>query len=1069
VNIVTISSAFKKRINHLRFALIMLIAVLSTYATADMLSVSYPVTTATESGTHPNIKFSFERLSDPIRPVTKYVVEWYPAGYPGWSMEQSASMATNPYIWIMGYAAANSEYKAQVIAYDSGNVEIGRTNLFTFKGENNRTLTFNTTMAYTGAQVSPEPTAIMQVSDGGPTRCVPMSPSTECEISVDIQHSNALDGATLYKDEETWSSLGLSTGTSTEHWTLDLSAEEGGAHYSVRAEYEGALIEIASLDLVKADSSYQLTYIEAECVFAANDDACEPELAWDVPQSDVCIFKNGENFFCLPDGFIQGSSSNIDTSEIALYTLRDNQTNELLAQVTTYPLNIASSTPCFNVTPDANALSQTLILFKEESGLPGVELASYQQPDGEICWGDHGWASEQATDKPLEINQTYYWQVKIENEGTPAAYSEMNRLITRPNIVMVYADDLGWNDVNTGLGNTTDTININTPKIKELADQGVVFSNAYANAANCSPSRASLMTGSYTPAHGVYSVSTTDSYVQIPEDFQDDLLAKQLQGMGYETAMLGKWHLQKGLRLETEASGPTVDAEDRTTPVNSGFTYNIGGGAAGKPFEYEADTNGEFFGQVAGVLPKLMVEYRDGSEISEIKKLAPVAIGETVDGLSDDLTGSLTVYAKKYLQGESFSPGYGMAEISRNKGKPFFLYFSHYAPHVQGATPLASKHCDKGNQAGTDHVDYVWSSADIVCLIKTVDTSLGEVQKSLNGENGSLNISDSTYLMFTSDNGMHRNWVEEWKKTKDDLNDEDKLYDEDKLLKGSKTFFSEAGIREPLIIKGPNIKPGLSDAPVIGSDLYATILGLAGNNVSEFDRAKAFLMNEEINVTKAFQNSVDLRGELGITGVEGVSTSRPLFWYTPVVHHNNLDNLKGAAMVVQKTIQGKNYKLISYFYPNKRTNSLDSEEETLPFEFYNLSVDPQEKCNLAVGTEVNADPNRDPSCGTPKWAAYIGDMSDMATEMCDFLNFTDLSVTNPDGFSIQMAKKFNLTNGSIVKMYDFVDPAKLVSFNNDEDKERAMAPWLIDPTDPADSIKQKWVSDVEEPLMYCGM
>ena len=119
-----------------------------------------------------------------------------------------------------------------------------------------------------------------------------------------------------------------------------------------------------------------------------------------------------------------------------------------------------------------------------------------------------------------------------------------------PNVVMIVVDDLGWADVAyNGHGNP-----FKTPNIDKLAANGLVFSEAYAGAANCAPSRAVLMSGQYTPRHGIYTVSPSDrgddkTRRLIPVENTDALpksvltLAEFLRANGYTTGHFGKWHL----------------------------------------------------------------------------------------------------------------------------------------------------------------------------------------------------------------------------------------------------------------------------------------------------------------------------------------------------------------------------------------------------------------------------------------------------------------------------------------------------------------------------------------------
>jgi aminopeptidase N len=119
----------------------------------------------------------------------------------------------------------------------------------------------------------------------------------------------------------------------------------------------------------------------------------------------------------------------------------------------------------------------------------------------------------------------------------------------RPNIVFIFIDDLGWKDVGY-MGSKY----YETPTIDKLARQGMMFTNAYANAANCAPSRASLLCGQYSPRHGVYTVASSargkSEYRRlIPIENRSDVdlakitIAEALRNAGYASAAIGKWHI----------------------------------------------------------------------------------------------------------------------------------------------------------------------------------------------------------------------------------------------------------------------------------------------------------------------------------------------------------------------------------------------------------------------------------------------------------------------------------------------------------------------------------------------
>ena len=130
-----------------------------------------------------------------------------------------------------------------------------------------------------------------------------------------------------------------------------------------------------------------------------------------------------------------------------------------------------------------------------------------------------------------------------------AALHAADAAIKKPNIVLILADDLGWKDVGY-----QGTDFMETPNIDRLAREGMVFTAGYAGAGNCAPSRACLISGTYTPRHGVYAVGSTDRgpkqsqrLVPIPNKSglakENITVADALKASGYATGIFGKWHL----------------------------------------------------------------------------------------------------------------------------------------------------------------------------------------------------------------------------------------------------------------------------------------------------------------------------------------------------------------------------------------------------------------------------------------------------------------------------------------------------------------------------------------------
>lgn len=263
--------------------------------------------------------------------------------------------------------------------------------------------------------------------------------------------------------------------------------------------------------------------------------------------------------------------------------------------------------------------------------------------------------------------------------------------VKQPNIVFLLADDLGW----TGLGCYGSTF-YETPNIDLLAKDGVQFTSAYSAAANCAPSRASIMSGQYTPKHGVLYVGPGDYQVKakrktgnlkrfrmiqprgetvLPTDYQT--LAECLNDAGYRTAMYGKWHL----------------GAKENHPGKRGFDVAIE--SHGKHFGFRTDPD---------------VEHADDQYLS--------------DFLSDQATGFI--------------------EESAEAKKPFFLYYADFLVHK----PFEAKERYLKEFAGKEPSP-TQKSPMAAAMIKSLDDSVGKILDALD-EQG---LSEDTLVVFTSDNG----------------------------------------------------------------------------------------------------------------------------------------------------------------------------------------------------------------------------------------------------------------------------------------------------------------------------
>lgn len=265
--------------------------------------------------------------------------------------------------------------------------------------------------------------------------------------------------------------------------------------------------------------------------------------------------------------------------------------------------------------------------------------------------------------------------------------------IAKPNIVLINIDDLGWCDVGF-MGSKY----YETPNIDKLASQGMIFTNAYAAAANCAPSRACLMSGQWTQRHGIYTVANSDrgkskdrKLIPTPNNEYlpaDNLVIPQvLKKAGYTTCLAGKWHL----------------SDD---PADFGFDVNIGGCHAGN--------TGSYYPPYKGIPLK-----------------AP----------SDDyyLTNLIMDKALDF--------------VSSVKGSPFFLYYAPYAVHtpIQAVKGLLPKYAEKAEWNGQNNPDYA-------TMIENLDAQIGRLIDLL-AKTGKL---DNTFILLTSDNGGVYTITKQW-------------------------------------------------------------------------------------------------------------------------------------------------------------------------------------------------------------------------------------------------------------------------------------------------------------------
>ncbi len=348
---------------------------------------------------------------------------------------------------------------------------------------------------------------------------------------------------------------------------------------------------------------------------------------------------------------------------------------------------------------------------------------------------------------------------------------------SRPNVLFILADDLGYHDLSVMGSNFYET-----PNIDRIATEGMMFTNGYAACQVSSPSRASIMTGKFPARHGITEWIGAASGEQwrkhkrynklLPADYTHELssdyftLPEAMREAGYKTFFAGKWH------IGGEGSWPT----------DHGFDINIGGWDAGSPI-------GGYFDPYKN--PNL--ENRQPGE-----NLSMRLARETVQFLNEN------------------NP--------QETGQPIFAFLSFYAVHgpIQASQVKWQKYRDKADSLGIADSGYemgallptrlVQDNPIYAGLIEAMDDAVDYVLSSLE----ELGLDENTIIVFTSDNGG--------------VVAGDDYSTSNLPLRSGKGNQFEGGIREPYFIKVPGVtvRGQVSDVPASGTDFYPTILDLIG-------------------------------------------------------------------------------------------------------------------------------------------------------------------------------------------------------------------------------------------------
>jgi len=366
----------------------------------------------------------------------------------------------------------------------------------------------------------------------------------------------------------------------------------------------------------------------------------------------------------------------------------------------------------------------------------------------------------------------------------------------KPNIVFIMTDDQAWNV----LGKDGRYPFLKTPNIDRIAEEGLVFENAFVTTSLCSPSRACYMTGCYAHTHGVYINSHGDPDPKAP------FLPKALQEAGYETAFLGKWHMKHG-------------AEPR-----EGFDYWLSFDGQGKYIDPPLNENGREFkekGYMTDILTKYAMRWM---EKPKEKPFCLFLWHKAVHGPFTPAPRDSSAFADAQIP--EYENWYDDMEDKPEwlrRGWKYGVHNQHWKDSEGKPVP------DKIDPAPWDPQNPRWMN--YLRAMLAVDKSTGDIRKCLED----LKIMDNTVLVYGSDNGFFLGAHQ----------------------RGDKRLMYEESLRVPLIIRYPElIKSGdKNSAMVLSIDVAPTMLELAGGTIPKEMQGNSLvplLKNEPVNWRESF-------------------------------------------------------------------------------------------------------------------------------------------------------------------------------------------------------------------------
>jgi len=381
-----------------------------------------------------------------------------------------------------------------------------------------------------------------------------------------------------------------------------------------------------------------------------------------------------------------------------------------------------------------------------------------------------------------------------------SAFSASPVAPSRPNIIVIYTDDQGFGDASC----LNPEAKFSTPNLDRLAAEGISFTNAHSSDSVCTPSRYGLLTGRYSWRTTLKTgVMGAEGKCLIADDRMT--LASLLRDSGYDTAMVGKWHLGMDFPGESHADRDWTQPV-RDMPLDKGFDYFFG-----IPASLNYGVLAWFEGRHAKVPPTVFTNKKPNQRHVDYRIMPPYqnspqqtreVLGNAGMEVAPDFIDNqcLTRFTDKTIE---------WIKSKKDSDKPFFVYLPYTSPHYP-VCPLPEFH---GQGACGGYGEFV---------IET-DHHVGRILDFLK----QAGIDDNTMIVYTSDNGPENSW----KQRIDEFG-----HRSNAIYRGGKRDIYEGGHRVPFFVRWPSgiESPGRESGALVGQiDLLATFAEIVGETLPE--------------------------------------------------------------------------------------------------------------------------------------------------------------------------------------------------------------------------------------------